>query len=143
MHIEVTTASTVAGIAAGQLLVDMSNSTYPKRPANCCIWRSPSPIICGEKSVRIATLRGYSSRIPLAAAPVPAPRSRKVKASCSPKGRSSPMNCHCAARFCSRSAVLAVQYWAPSSDFQMAAFVSVDWSMSRRLVAVILRATLV
>jgi len=143
MHIEVTIASSVAGIAAGQLLADMSNSTYWKRPANCCISRSPSPIICDEKSVRMAVLRGYSSRSPLAAAPVPAPRSRKVKASCSPKGRSSPMNRHCVARFCSRSAVFAVQYRTPSSDFQMASFVSVDWSISRRLAAVTPRATLV
>ena len=44
------------------------------------------------------------------------------------------MNRHCAERFRCRSMVFAVQNWTPSSDFQMAAFVSFDWSMRTRLV---------
>jgi hypothetical protein len=50
------------------------------------------------------------------------------------------MNRHCAARARSRSAAVAVQFWATSSDFQMASFVSVDWSICKRLSAVTLPA---
>ena len=52
------------------------------------------------------------------------------------------MNRHCAARFRSRSSAVDVQFWTASSDFQMAAFVSIDWSMGKRLAAVTLPAPL-
>src|SRR6202034_649060 len=68
------------------------------------------------------------------AAPVPAPRSRNVNASCSPKGRSRAISRRCAARFGSCRSASAAKSRMISGDCQMVAFMSgPDCSMRRRL----------
>src|ERR1700744_2088039 len=68
------------------------------------------------------------------AAPVPAPRSKNVNASCSPKGSRRAMSRRCAARFGSCRSASAVRFRIISGDGQMAGFLSgPECSMPRRL----------
>src|SRR6266571_6676645 len=75
------TASSGTESDAGQSDEFMSNSTYRYRPAKRANTLSPSAIIKVEYSARMALALGYSVNTALDAAPVPAPRSRNVKAS--------------------------------------------------------------
>src|SRR5665213_3553270 len=133
IHSEVITASRSCGISAGQAPTSMSKSTYRNLPAQGSSSRVPSATICGENSASTALLCGYSSRRTRDAAPIPAPRSRNVNVSVDSKGRSSPMILQCSIRWRSRSPAVAAHALMTSSDFQIAALVSVLSVIEQRL----------